>query len=148
MLDENSTGSSRIVLRDRSEVQRPRASGVSTSVREQLEGEITCMYILLQLMQPMPTISIALHELSERKAPSDALMEQIGHIAPDFSTSGMEPGVRDRVVQGTEPSEAPVERMSESDLVSEDTHGTAQSGRSGGECCQCPGGLPAFVDVC
>ena len=76
---------------------------------------------------------------------------QFGHIVPDPSTSGREPGVQDRGEfegQGTATHQPPgehVEGASGGDPVGGDPHETVQSGGSGGEC-QRSGGLPVFVE--
>ena len=132
------------VVRDNSEVRRPRPSGASTSIREP-GGGVTCTCLQLQPMGPIPTILTAAHELREPKVPSDSQKEHFSHIDADLFTSG----VRDQKKQGTvaNPPEAPAERTSEGDPVGKDAHYTADPGGSEGEFwhLNC---LPALIGIC
>jgi hypothetical protein len=91
----------------------------------------------------MPTILMALRE---RKVPSNAPNEQLGHDAPDIYSAERESEVRNQCEcedQGTVAErlpEAPPEHTFDDDDVSEGSYYTARSEGFGGES-RCPGNI-------
>ena len=102
----------------------------------QREDDIEGTCNLTELVEPTPTILIAVYGPRERK---DAPKYQLGHIDPGLSTVGREPHVRDKDQskgQGTvaeRPPEVFREHTLERERVYQDASDTTQLDGSSGE---------------
>ena len=97
-------------------------------------------------------ILIAVHEPRGPKDPSDALKEQLGHIALDISTVAGEPGVREeedgkgqRAFAERQP-QVPVEYTSEGDRLGQEVRYNVYSRGSSEFWCP-PTNIPVCIDL-